>query len=34
MSLQAHYMLGLALLQKEEFAEGAKELEKVCLLVC
>ncbi|XP_059660057.1 E3 ubiquitin-protein ligase CHIP isoform X2 [Cornus florida] len=27
-SVKAHYMLGLALLQREEFAEGVKELEK------
>ncbi|EYU40645.1 hypothetical protein ABFS82_14G056600 [Erythranthe guttata] len=27
-SVKAHYMLGLALLQKREFAEGVKELEK------
>ncbi|CAI9107332.1 OLC1v1006663C3 [Oldenlandia corymbosa var. corymbosa] len=27
-SVKAHYMLGLALLQKEEFAEGVRELEK------
>lgn len=26
---QAHYMLGLALLKREEYAEGARELEKV-----
>jgi hypothetical protein len=28
-ALQAHYMLGLALLQKQEYSEGVKELEKV-----
>ncbi|CBI25901.3 unnamed protein product, partial [Vitis vinifera] len=28
-SVKAHYMLGLALLQREEYAEGVKELEKV-----
>ncbi|GLT64839.1 hypothetical protein SLA2020_373060 [Shorea laevis] len=27
-SVKAHYMLGLALLQKQEYTEGAKELEK------
>uniref|UniRef100_A0A5B7B8R8 RING-type E3 ubiquitin transferase n=1 Tax=Davidia involucrata TaxID=16924 RepID=A0A5B7B8R8_DAVIN len=27
-SVKAHYMLGLALLQREEYAEGVKELEK------
>ncbi|KAI7982545.1 E3 ubiquitin-protein ligase CHIP [Camellia lanceoleosa] len=27
-SVKAHYMLGLALLQKEEYAEGIKELER------
>ncbi|CAI9776592.1 unnamed protein product [Fraxinus pennsylvanica] len=27
-SVKAHYMLGLALLQREEYTEGAKELEK------
>ncbi|CAA0842444.1 E3 ubiquitin-protein ligase CHIP [Striga hermonthica] len=27
-SVKAHYMLGLALLQKKEYAEGVKELEK------
>ncbi|KAK9282395.1 hypothetical protein L1049_005312 [Liquidambar formosana] len=27
-SVKAHYMLGLALLEREEFAEGIKELEK------
>lgn len=28
-AFQAHYMLGLALLQKKEYAKGVKELEKV-----
>ena len=28
-ALQAHYMLGLALLQKQEYSEGVKQLEKV-----
>lgn len=27
--MQAHYMLGLALLQREQYAEGVKELDKV-----
>lgn len=27
-SVKAHYMLGLALLQKQEYSEGVKELEK------
>nr|DAD38776.1 TPA_asm: hypothetical protein HUJ06_013098 [Nelumbo nucifera] len=27
-SVKAHYMMGLALLQREEYAEGVKELEK------
>ncbi|KAJ6710992.1 E3 UBIQUITIN-PROTEIN LIGASE CHIP [Salix koriyanagi] len=28
-SVKAHYMLGLALLQKQEYSEGVKQLEKV-----
>lgn len=28
-AFQAHYMLGLALLQKKEYGKGVKELEKV-----
>lgn len=28
-TLQGHYMLGLALLQKEDYAEGVRQLEKV-----
>ncbi|OIS99708.1 PREDICTED: E3 ubiquitin-protein ligase CHIP-like [Nicotiana attenuata] len=32
-SVKAHYMLGLALLQKEQYAEGVRELAKVRTLV-
>ena len=31
-SYQAHYMLGLALLQREEYADGVKALQRVCIL--
>lgn len=31
LTFQAHYMLGLALLRRQESAKGIKELEKVCL---
>lgn len=29
---QAHYMLGLALLQRKDYSEGVKELEKVWII--
>jgi cytochrome c-type biogenesis protein CcmH/NrfG len=32
-SVKAHYMLGLALLQKKEFTNGVKELQRVRIFV-